>query len=263
MKHVTQIEHLLDENKTLEAEDALESLLSLGPNNTAALKLKTKLCEYKGQFEEESNIWRRIYEIDNEDADAITYFQLKQLEDQEHHYFTDLLPDGSQRMLTYQRPLLKPMIYGFLGSLSFIIFTHYGESKAPFLLDARALIPLFLLTVIAPVIWVAYKFFTTMYFVSLAKDKMSVSTRLKSHTLNWQDIKEVMLVHGDGVYETDLSVVFIPKNKELNSIEIDLGRNTTSIRSRHIFLKEVAFHFTKPAIIHRSKLSSDLNTIKF
>jgi hypothetical protein len=263
MIHVKQIENLIDEDKTKEAEDALENLLSLGPNNTAALKLQAKLCEYKGKFDKELSLWKKIYSIDKNDPEAFTYFQMRQIEDQEHHYFTDQLPGGGQRILTYQRPLLKPMFTGFIGSLSFIIFTHFAEKSAPYLLDPRILIPVFLLAVVSPVFLVIYKFLTTMYFMSLDKDKFSISTRLKSHEIRWQDIENIFIAHSGMVDQSNLHLVILPKNKEIEPIEIDLGKNTTSIRSRPMFIKELAFHFTKPANVSRSELASNMAPLRF
>ena len=43
MMHVKQITEIIDAGATEEAQEALEQLLSLGPNNTAALKLKARL----------------------------------------------------------------------------------------------------------------------------------------------------------------------------------------------------------------------------
>jgi len=263
MRHIKQIESLLDQDKTQEAEDALELLLSLGPSNTAALKLQAKLCEYKGKFQQELSLWKKIYSIDPNDPEAFTYFQMRQLEDQEHQYFTDHLPDGTQRILTYQRPLLKPMFIGFFGSLSFILFTSFAENNAKFLLDPRVLLPMFILCVVFPVLNVIHKFMTTMYFMSIDKEKFSVSTRLKSHEIKWQDIENIYITHDGLIDDSVLNLVIVPKNKTKEPIEIDFSKNTTSIRSRLLLLNEMAFHFAKPSNIKRSDLISDLTPLKF
>ena len=72
--HVEKIEELVDQGKANEAFEALDQLLSLGPSNTSALKLKANIYESQGKFEEEFTVWTKIIEIDPEDVDAATFF---------------------------------------------------------------------------------------------------------------------------------------------------------------------------------------------
>ena len=139
MMHVRQIEELIEQSKDFEAEDALESLLALGLNNVAALKLKAKLQEFKGNFEAEHTLWKQIYQIDPNDKEAHRFFQLRQLEAQEHHYFTDIMPEGTHKMLTYQRPLLKPMTIGFLGAF-LLLRLHTMRKTLPALLNPHCIV---------------------------------------------------------------------------------------------------------------------------
>lgn len=263
MMHVVQIENLIEEDKTAEAEDALESLLSLGPHNIAALKLMARLCEFKGKFDDEADYWKKVYQIDSDDADAITFFQLRNLEDQEHHYFTDVSEDGSQRLVTYQRQLLKPMFFGFLGSLVFVLLAHLAETRVPIFLNAKVLLPLFFLTTLLPMVWLLVRFFTGMWFLSLSEDKFSITTRVKTYEIRWDDVATVELVHSGAVEDASLSLIILPENQENLGFEIDLGRTTSCLRSRHIFVKEVALHFRQPVLAHRDNASAGKNLIKF
>jgi hypothetical protein len=263
MIHVKQIENLIEQAKNLEAEDALESLLELGPNNVAALKLKAKLSEFKGNFEQEHALWKQIYQIDPEDQESHRFFQLRQLETQEHHYFTDVLPEGTHKMLTYQRPLLKPMVFGFLGSLGFIAFTHYAETTLPSLMKPGFLFSAFFVFVTLPLIFVIYRFLTTMYSVSMNDHSICVSTRLKKHTINWADLAMAELVYDGPIVDPQLSLRLTPKDENDKPIEIDLSKSTTSIRSVAMFLKEFKLCYSAIESKQGSKAKTKMASLNF
>lgn len=253
MMHVPQIAELIESGHPAEAEKALENLLALGPHNTSALKLKAKLHEFKGELEKEVETWKKIHEIDIEDRDAYAFFQLKSIEEQEHQFFTDVLADGSHRILVYQRGLILPKVVGFFGSLFFIIATNYYIKPNPALMNPVVLIGLFTLTVAAPVIWAIYKFFTTTFYYTLSKEKLVVATRIKSKSYRWNDFEKIVLSRTGGMDESNLSIIFIPKDKSLTTLEIDFSKRTTCIRSRHAFLKELSYYFKKPEILQLEK----------
>ena len=66
---------MLAENKRDEAMEALENLLYLGPQNIEALSIKAKILRQQGKFEDEYNIWKKIFDIDPENEDAHFYFE--------------------------------------------------------------------------------------------------------------------------------------------------------------------------------------------
>ena len=225
--------------------------------------MKAKLQEFKGNFEAEHTLWKQIYQIDPNDKEAHRFFQLRQLEAQEHHYFTDIMPEGTHKMLTYQRPLLKPMALGFLGSLAFIAFTHYAENTLPALLNPAVLFSAFFAFVTMPLVLVIYKFLTTMYCVSMNKDSVCVSTRLKNYEIPWQNMEKIELIYDGPIMEPHLSLKFTPKDAEQKSIEIDLSKSSTSIRSVAIFLRELKFHYSELEPISGRENKNGRSTVRF
>ena len=252
MMHVKQINELIETGKAYEAEDALEQLLALGPKNTEALKLKAYILSSQGRFEEELETWLRILKIDTEDQDATSWLQTRHLEEQEHRYFTDQLPGGGFKYLTYQRGLLKPMIFGLIGSLSFTFFTNIAISQVQALAKPEFLITGFLAVVLLPMIWVAKAYLTTMHSLKLDRSGISISTRLKTLSYNWDEFEDVFLCHVSNHSKSDLALTFIPKDTTKPSFEIDLNPDETSIRSRHHLIDNVAETFKKPTLKFRS-----------
>lgn len=246
MMHVKQINHLIEDGKTYEAEDALDQLLALGPKNTEALKLKAYILSAQGRFEEELETWLRILKIDTEDDDAVSWLQTRHFEEQEHRYFTDQLPGGGFKYLTYQRGLLKPMIFGLIGSLSFTFFTNIAMSQVQALAKPEILIVGFLTVVLFPMIWVAKAYLTTMHCLKLDRSGISISTRLKTFSYTWDEFEDIFLCHISNVSKSDLALTFIPKDNSKPSIEIDLNPEETSIRSRHHLIDHISETFKKP-----------------
>ena len=99
MMHVKQIRNMIDNGSYDEALSTIDNLLLLGPHNLDALKLKAFLLEGKGYFHDALRVWLHVAQVAPDDEDAIAYVQTKQLEDKEHYYFTDELPDGGRRFL--------------------------------------------------------------------------------------------------------------------------------------------------------------------
>ena len=127
MSHVAKIKSMLDQGEVNEAQDALENLLELGPNNVEALKLKAFLYMAQGRFNEEEKVWQKVFEVDQEDPDAIEFLQRKHMEDREHYYFTDILPEGGRRYLAYPRTLVNISLIGLIGCISFLLLTRLSD----------------------------------------------------------------------------------------------------------------------------------------
>ena len=244
--HVKQITNLIQDGKTSEAEDALEQLLSLGPKNMDALKLKSAILSSQGRFDEELEIWTRILKTDNEDTDAINWVQERHLEEQEHRYFSDHVAGGGFHYLTYQRGLLRPMIFGLVGSLSFTFFTNAAVSQAPSLASSEIIITSFFFIVFLPLVFVIKAYLTTMHALHLDSSGICVSTRLKSYRYKWEELADVYLAFETTANKSDLALALIPKDPSVSAIEIDLNPDETSIRSRHHLVENITSTFKRP-----------------
>jgi tetratricopeptide (TPR) repeat protein len=63
MKHVTSIKKIIESGDREEAQQAIDNLLELGPNNLEALKLKAMLYSSEGRFSEEAQVWHRVLQV--------------------------------------------------------------------------------------------------------------------------------------------------------------------------------------------------------
>jgi tetratricopeptide (TPR) repeat protein len=241
MKHVTQIRKIVEQGHLDEAHKAIEDLLELGPKNLEALKLKAALFEHVGRFEDEENLWRRIIEIDNEDEDAIQYFQKAQLEDREHYYFTDPLPGGGRRFLAYPRTLVSVSFIGLVGCVSFLLLTRANGQmivQSPMLLMGA-----FLLMVVSPWLAIVYLYVRTIRSINVTSAAIEVSTRFKTFRYAWPDIQQICLAHSGEPEEGELKLLILPREKNAPPMSIDFAEASSAVRARRHLIQEIRDHF--------------------
>lgn len=244
MKHVKAIEQLIDEGQVPEAYSSLEELLAIGPNNVQALKLLASLYVHEGRFDKEEESWRRIIDIDNEDEDAIEYFQKSQLEDREHYYFTDVLPGGGRRFIAYPRSLVNISLLGLLGCISFLILTRMSTEQE-MLNSPIAVMLCFLILVLSPWVGIIYSWSKSLKSISITSDSLEVQTRFRNISYSWERLEKVTLAHSKNPNDEELRLVIIPqdRNKDMPAVTIDFNEDTSSIRARRYLINEIRnFH---------------------
>ena len=247
MMHVKQIKTMIDEGHYDAALSNIENLLLLGPHNLDALKLKAFLMEGRGYFYDALRVWLHIAQIAPDDEDAISFVQSKQLEDKEHYYFTDELPDGGRRFLAYPRSLLKISLWGLIGCLIFLFSVRYAEGQGigvtPLYMGLS-----FLVLVITPWVAIFYVYFRAIHAISLTHAGVEISTRLKSRFFAWAELDKVAFAHQLHPVNPMLYFVLVPKDTQARPIVVDLSDEITAIRARtHLptevkkFCENVAF----------------------
>jgi tetratricopeptide (TPR) repeat protein len=252
MLHVKQIQSLADNGQAEQAYEALDQLLALGPKNTEALKIKARLLAHEGRFFDEGKIWEKIALIDHEDDDAIQYLLQRQIEERENFYFTDDIPAG-KRFLAYPKKLIKISMIGLGGCLVFLTGTRLSVSF-PQLAEPVVTICLFVLCVLAPWFLIIWTFFKSLKWVLITHSALTISTRLKSFEWPWSKVRTLYLAHSylDGV--PPLSLIIVSTEEGEPTLEIDLTRETSSIRARAYLIHEMTRHFRQPVFIRREKI---------
>lgn len=254
MLHVKQIRDIVDAGRHGEAHEALDQLLALGPNNLEGLKMRAQLHEFEGRFGEEAKVWDRILTIDAEDPDAAQYLMRRQLEDREHFYFTDDMPGGGRRFMAYPRSLINSSALGLLGCVGFLLATRLS-SRFPWLAEPPILLAMFGLLVLLPWLTIVVTYLSSIKSVSVSRDGVTIATRLRQFSFQWNDLEKVCLAHGllnNG--QARLSLIFVPKDRTTAPVEIDLNHSSTAIRARSYLVREIARSFAEPEYTRRDSL---------
>jgi tetratricopeptide (TPR) repeat protein len=239
MKHVTSIRKIIEQGDRPSAHKAIEDLLALGPNNLEALKLKAMMYASEGRFQDEANIWDRILRVDREDPDAINYLFKQQTEDREHFYFTDDLPGGARRYLTYPKALFDVSLLGFFGCISFFALRGLSASY-PVLAEPNMILGTFAILIAAPWIAIVCIWLRSIKSVVVSRDGLSVETRFRSIRYNWSELQRVALAYTSDPDSPSISLVLIPKDEALKPLVLNLNDETSPLRAKTHLVREVA-----------------------
>lgn len=239
MRHVNTIRKLVDEGEAEQAHEALDNLLALGPSNVEALKLRADLFRRVGRLTEESKIWLKIIDVDREDADAIDYFYQQQVEDREHFYFTEDLPEGGRRYLAYPKSLVNTSVLGLLGCMTFLVITRFADVY-PALADPTLLLGMFLILVASPWIGIIVTFLRAIRYVSISDKGLELASRFRVYRYDWNHLDHLALAHSANPGDSSLSLVIVPKDADATAIYLDVGDSSSAIRARTYLIREIA-----------------------
>ncbi len=244
MMNLANIEKTLDEGSLSEAENAIDDLLALGPNNIGALKLKAQIFEHQGMFRKADQVWQTVGSIDSEDEEAYNYFQKLQMEIREHYYFTDVLPDGGKRYLAYPKSLVQISLVGLVGCISFL-FLSEAAPEYPMLNRVDVLLGSFALLVIAPWMAIIYTYFTSLQSVEIDNKGLKIGSRTRSVSLSWDEIQSVNLAYSADFSSDNLNLVIEHSVPKLKTIAINFDYDTCSVRARRQLLDDLEKHGQK------------------
>ena len=240
MIHLKEIQNYVDEGLVEQAEQALDNLLELGPKNTEAMKLRAMLYERSGRFMQESKMWERIGRVDGEDDDYLVYLERRQSEERERFYFTDDLPGGGRRFLAYPRNVVYSAMAALLGCVFFLIYARTAGAADP--KNQSTTLVIFAVCVMAPWLAIGVAYLKSIRHVSVSSNGIEIALRFRDVTLDWGDVANAWIVHQFGPKNPQLALVLVPRDASIKAISIDLMLETTAIRARSHFLRDVEKH---------------------
>lgn len=256
MLPVEKIEALVDENQNLQAHAALDEILSLGPNNFGALKLRARLFRDSGRFLDESKTWQKIAVIDTDDEDYIKFLATRKRDEREYIFFTQDISTEGRRFLTLSKSVLHSALFGLMGSMVFLSYSHVAQIYTQFL-TLFNLLASFGLLVIVPWVWIVKCFFWTLRSITMNDDKIIFRSYVKTHIIDAKNLHsvEVKFDHKDR-----LSLVFSPLIG--SKICIDFRDYYSPIRSRSFFLRDLQ-KYHHPVIFTPERSTQRFKGIRF
>lgn len=255
MKNVAEIQNIAESGDIPSAHNALDALLAMGPGNIDALKLRARLFEVAGRFQQESKIWDQVAKIDREDDDLAQYILRRQGEDRENFYFTDSLPGGGKRFIAFPRRMVRAASIGLIGCLVFLAIARLSQSF-PILNHPVIMLSSFGLFVIAPWIAILASYANSIRHVNVTKEAIEIATRFKTHRVLWTSVEHVYLAQDDREDTYQLSLLVIGREKETPLFELDFNENTTPIRARSYLVREIMNTWGEPHYVSRKAIDT-------
>ena len=241
---IEQVQKQVEDGNFTDAYNALDDILALGPTNMGALKLKALLLSSEGKFSEEAEVWRKILSIDEEDTDAIEYFQRTATEQREHEFFSDLLPSGGIRFLANPKAVVNSSFVGVMGCAIFLTlmnFSHHYTFLAKPLISYIS----FSILVVLPWILILFVYFRALKDITIDRESIHLRTRLSDYELRWQDIQNFYLVRRSAKGD-DLFILLLPKLSNRAPVLIKIGGSNTVVRSPSFLVREITRVFHEP-----------------
>lgn len=240
MKHVSAVRDLFSEGKSEEAEDALDNLLALGPSNIEALKIKAALLGKKGQLAEEAEIWLKISQIDSEDPDAHEFLLRLQMEERERYFFTEIVADEGRRFFAYPKKLFHISVAGLVGCVAFLFISSSPGYEGQLTPESLAVITAsFVLLVVCPWLAILYLYFKSLKTLTISKAGVEITTRLKSLSYTWNELKSVHIAYGALAGGSEVRLVLVPSKDQDPRIEIDLSAETSALKAKNQLIHEL------------------------
>jgi hypothetical protein len=253
MKNVAEIINIAESGDLAGAHQALDQLLAMGPGNIEALKLRARLFEVAGRFLQESKIWEQVARIDRDDTDLAAYIARRQGEDREHFYFTDTIPNGGKRFIAFPRRMIKAATIGLVGCVTFLIMarlaTIYPVLNHPFIMLSA-----FTGLVISPWIAILVSYSKSLRYINVSKDGLEIATRFRLHKMPWNTVEQVYLAQDDRHDTYKLSLVVTRRGQDDAAFELDFNENSTSIRARSYFVREIMNAWGEPNYVARKNV---------
>ena len=256
MKNVAEIQNIAESGDLSEAHNALDALLAMGPRNVEALKLRARLYEVAGRFQLEAKVWDQIARIDREDDDLTQYIMRRQSEDRENFYFTDSLPGGGKRFIAFPRKVLRSVGIGLVGCILFMVLARLSATY-PILNHPVIMLSSFAFFVLAPWLGILASYTRSLRHLSVTKTGLEIVTPFKTYRLAWSDVEQVYLAQDDRHETFQLSLVIMSKEQNNPTFELDFNEDTTPIRARSYFVKEIMNAWGEPQYASRKAINTD------
>ena len=242
---IEQVEKQIEEGRFNDAYGAIDEILSLGPQNTGALKLKALMFAYEGRFVEEARVWKKVLGLDPEDEEALSYFERTLVEQKEHEYFSDFLPSGGIRFLASPRNLVNSTFVGLIGCAVFLMLMNFSH-RFLFLAKVEVAYVSFFLCVVAPWIFILVSYVRSLRDITIDHDSIHLRTRTADLNLAWRDIAHFSLVRGKDKKTNTLHILLLSKDESLPPVLINIGLDSV-IRAPSYLIREISRVFHEPS----------------
>jgi hypothetical protein len=258
MKNTHNIREIFNQGLLTKALQEIKELLKLGPSNLAALKMKSAILLQKGRFYEASITIAKLVELAPDDEEVIEKVISLEIEEAERLYFTEILPSGGIRFITYHQDIADTSLLASFGSLFFLLSLNNWPRYN--LLASNMTISLFaFIVIVIPWVLFLFKHYTSVHSISVDLNGIRVHKRSGGELIKTRDIENIYIVQQSKKDKNYLSAVIVSKNKI--KFEIDLSKETSILKARSFFISMLQnihkkVHFTSKYPKKLNKMTS-------
>jgi hypothetical protein len=249
MKHVNEARKHYDSGDGRGALQILENLLDLAPRNPEALRMKAKILDSWGHFEESYQTLLVLSQVPNPSEEVVQEIEQRATEEREAILFSELTSEG-RWYYAFPGSQLWVSIAGLMGCAFFLISSsqvNFANAN-----EVMAMALSFFFMVLLPSILLAVIQLTGIKRIMVGLAGLRVCTRFREQTYQWDQLKSAVIE-----FDPDPRVDFLRlklfghgESKE-PLLNLDISRSKCVVRARRHFLKNIVTHVDNVCYISR------------
>lgn len=253
MKHVNEAQKLFEAGDGSGALQILENLLDLAPRNPEALRIKAKILDSWGRFDESYQAMYALSQLPNPSEEVVRDIEQRASEEREGMFFSELTSEG-RWYYSFPGSQLWVSIVGLMGCALFLISSsqvNFANQN-----EVVAMVLSFVFMVLLPSIVLTVIQLTGIKRILVGISGVKVCTRFRENHFAWDELKAAVIE-----YDPDPRVDFLrlklfgQNNSQEPLINLDLSRAKSVVRARRHFLKNMMTHMDAVCFVARPYLN--------
>lgn len=232
----------------------LENLLDLAPRNPEALRMKAKILDSWGRFEESYQTLLKLSQLPNPSEEVVQEIEQRATEEREAVLFSELTSEG-RWYYAFPASQLWVSCIGLIGCALFLISYSQVNFANPNEVMTMAL-SFFFLVMLPSILLVGIQL-TGIKRVLVGLGGLKVCTRFREQQFAWEDLKAAV-IEFDPDPRVDFLMLKLYGRSESKEplIVLDLSRSRCVVRARRHFLKNIATHVDAVCYMSRSAINT-------
>lgn len=250
MKHVNEALKLYNSGDGVGALQVLDNLLDLAPRNPEALRLKARILDAWGRFDESYQVLLALSQLPNPSDEAVHEIEQRASEEREAVLFSELTSEG-RWYYSFPGAQLLVSIVGLVGCALFLVTSSQVNFANPN--EVIAMVLSFCFLVLLPCIFLIVIQLTGIKKILVGLRGISVSTRFSEKSYAWDEVKAAVVE-----YDSDPRVDFLRlkvfglQDAKEPLLNLDMSRAKSVVRARRHFLKNVLTHVDTVCYVARN-----------
>ncbi|MEY4065112.1 MAG: hypothetical protein RIR26_1320 [Pseudomonadota bacterium] len=251
MKHVNEAQKLFAAGDGTGALQVLENLLDLAPRNPEALRMKARILDSWGRFDESYQTLLKLSQLPNPSQEVVQEIEQRAIEEREAILFSELTSEG-RWYYSFPGSQLWVSILGLMGCAMFLISSSQINFANPNEVVAMALSFVFL--VLLPCIFLAVIQLSGIKRILVGLRGMTVCTRFKEKLYTWDELKAAVIE-----FDPDPRVDFLrlklfgQGESRTPLLNLDISKGRSVVRARRHFLKNILTHIDTISYVTRTQ----------
>ena len=254
MKHINTALELIDNGKTSEAMDVLENLMALAPRNPEALRLKARILDGWGRFDDSTRILQAASQAGAVSEDLVKDIEARAFEEREALVYSELTPEG-RCFFAYPAEVIWISGLGFLGCAGFLTLSPRWVSDGA--VHMVELLWTFFICVVIP--WMALM---TVHMrgikrIYVGSQVLKVCWRFRELAIPWRAVKYAVIESDPDPHVAHLRLKLFADDPQTPLIDFDISQRSSVVRARRHFVRSVVTYVDTVCYLSRAEKLPD------